>query len=359
MQGHFSFAMPPTKPIAPLLASGWYPSAAEVLISKAVNISGVRDARGEMATIESGTIPFYVDAPGKHVRIRGLRFVRPAGEAILVRAVRGLEISRSKIEGLVPQPSGALAISIDTRGSMPIPASPGTPEDVSGEILIAHNEIDGTGDSARAHTAGVFVFSVGQSPDREVDLLILGNTIINTTSSTVNIRHVAGRARVIGNTLRTALETPGDVDAVRVVDAGPFLITNNTVECKWSNAGGIQVFSPFPEWPTRRARVEDNDVLMLPARGAELGDYSAGISIRGYTDSVTIRRNRISGRARAALMIYSFRGGMPADNALIENRLDRFHSIVADIFIGSGVSGSHIVGEGSISDHGTGTIRER
>jgi hypothetical protein len=359
LQGHFSFATPPTKPLAPMLASGWYAPAAEVLISKAVNISGVRDARGEMATIESGTIPFYVDAPGNPVRIRGLRFVRPAGAAILVRAVRGLEISRSKFDGLRTQPVGALAISIDTHGSMPTPTSPGNPEDVSGEILIAHNEIDASGGSALAYTSGVFVFSVGRSPNEAVDLLIIGNDISNSTSSAVNIRHVAGRARVIDNTLRTSAETPGGVDALRVVDAGPVLITNNTVECKWPNAGGIQVFSPFPEWPTQRATVEDNEVHMSPPAGVELGDYSAGIGISGYTDNVIVRGNRISGRARAALAIYSFRGGRPTDNAFIDNRLDRFQSTIADIFIGSGVSGSHIVGPGSISDHGTRTIRER
>lgn len=359
LKGRFSFAIPPTKPVAPLLASAWYPSDAEILISKAVNISGVRDVRGEMATIGSGTIPFYVDAPGERVTIRGLHFVRPTQAAILVRAVRGLEISSSKIDGLVPFSIGAGGISINTRGEMPLPSSPGNPENVSGRVLIAHNEIDGSGGTARAATAGVTVFSVGQSPDREVDLDIVANQISNTSAPTINIRRVHGRVRVLGNTLQTSPETVGDVDAVRLVNGGSILMANNSVECKWPNAAGINVFSPFAEWPTEHVIVEDNNVLMSPSPGTALGDFSAGISIRGFAQGIVIRHNSISGRAGAALSMYAFRGGVPSDNSFIDNRLEGFEATVADIFVGSGVARGHIVGPGSLSDHGMATILER
>jgi serine/threonine protein kinase len=359
LKGDFSFATPPTKPVAPLLASGWYPAAAEILISKAVNISGVRDARGEMATIKSGTIPFYVDAPGERVTLRGLRFVRPTQAAILVRAVRGLEISSSKIDGLVPFSIGAGGISINTRGEMPLPSSPGNPENVSGHLLIAHNEIDGTGGTAQVATAGVTVFSVGRSPDGEVDLDIIGNDISNTTAPAINIRRVHGRVRVLGNAVHTSPETVGDVDAVRLVNGGSILMANNSVECKWPNAAGIQVFSPFQEWPTEHVIVEDNNVLMSPSPGTAFGDFSAGISIRGFAHGIVIRHNTISGRAGAALSMYAFRGGVPADNAFIDNRLEGFEATVADIFVGSGVARGHITGPGSVSDHGVATILER
>jgi hypothetical protein len=319
----------------------------------------VRDAQGKMATIESGTIPFYVDAPGEPVTIRGIRFVRPTHTAILVRAVRGLEITSSRIEGLVPFSIGAGAISINTRGEMPLPSSPGNPENVSGHLLIAHNEIDGTGGTAQEPTAGVTVFSVGQSPDREVDLDIIANQISNTSAPTINIRRVHGRVRVLGNTVQTSPETVGDVDAVRLVNGGSILMANNSVECKWPNAAGINVFSPFAEWPTEHVIVEDNNVLMSPSPGTALGDFSAGISIRGFAHGIVIRHNTISGRAGAALSMYAFRGGVPADNALIDNRLEGFEATVADIFVGSGVARGHIVGPGSVSDHGSATIRER
>lgn len=151
----------------------------------------------------------------------------------------------------------------------------------------------------------------------------------------------------------------GDVDAVRLVNADSILMANNTVECKWPNAAGIQVFSPFAEWPTTHVIVEDNDVLMSPSPGAALGDFSAGISIRGFAQGIVIRHNTISGRARAALSMYAFRGGVPADNAFVDNRLERFEASVADIFVGSGVARGHIVGPGSVSDQGTATILKR
>lgn len=359
LQGRFSMAVPPTKPIAALLASGWYPSSAQLLISKAVDITGVRDARGAMATIEGGTIPLYIDAQGQRVAIRGLRFVQPRHTAILVAAVRGLEISSSRIEGLVPLADGAGAISINTRGEMPLPSSPGNPENVAGDLLIAHNEIDGIGGTSQLPTAGVTVFSVGRSPDRPVDLDIISNHISNTSAPALNIRRVQGTVRVLGNVLETGPETVGDVDAVRLVGAGSMLMSNNTVECKWPNAAAIQVFSPFAEWPTEHVTVEDNVVLMSPPQGVALGDFSAGISIRGFARGVVVRRNHLSGRARAALSMYAFRGGVPADNALIENSLDGFQSTMSDIFVGSGVARGHIAGPGSLSDHGTATIRER
>jgi serine/threonine protein kinase len=360
LKGDFSFAIAPTKPVAPLLASGWYPAAAEILISKAVNISGVRDAQGGMATIESGTVPFYVDAPGERVTIRGLRFVRPTSAAILVRAVRGLEISSSKIQGVVPfSGGGSGGIAINTRGGMEMLSSSGNPENVSGHLLITDNEIDGTGGTAQAPTAGVVVISVGQSPDRQVDVDIVSNHISNMTAPAINIRRVHGRVRVLGNILQTSRETVGEVDAVRLVDGGSILMANNTVECKWPNAAGIQVYSPYAEWPTDSTIVEDNYVRMSPAPGATLGDFSAGISIRGFAERNVIRHNIISGRARAALSMYAFRGGVPADNAFIDNRLEGFKATVADIFVGSGVVRGHITGPGSLSDHGRATILER
>ena len=359
LRGRFSMALPPTKPIATLLASGWYPASAQLLISKAVDISGMRDARGEMATLEGGTIPFYIDARGQRVVIRGLRFVEPRHTAILVAAVRGLEISSSRIEGLVPLAEGAGGISINTRGQMPLPSSPGNPENVAGHLLIAHNEIDGSGGTSRTPTAGLTVFSVGQSPDKSVDLDIISNHISNTSAPTINIRRVHGTVRIVGNTLETSPETVGDVDAVRLVNADSILMANNAVECKWPNGAAIQIFSPFVEWPTAHVAVADNAVLMSPPTGAALGDYSAGISIRGFARGVVVRHNHLSGRARAALSMYAFRGGVPADNAFIENSLDGFQATVADIFVGSGVASGHVGGPGSLLDHGTATIRER
>src|SRR5215472_8571096 len=72
---------------------------ATILISKAVAISGAPDA-----SIEAGTIPFYIAAPGATVTIQEVRFVRPRKSAILVYAVSGLMIASCSIDGIVPLP---------------------------------------------------------------------------------------------------------------------------------------------------------------------------------------------------------------------------------------------------------------
>ena len=359
LKGRFSFNKPPTKPVAALLASEWYPPAAQVLVSRTVTISGVRDANGEMTTIEAGTIPFYVEARGERVAIRGLRFVRPISDAILVYAARGVEISSCKIEGLVPYAGGGEGIAVTTRGQLPVPASPGNPANVSGRLLIAHNDIDAAGGTARDDTAGIIVFAVGQSPNEEVDLEIIGNDVRNTTQCTICIVRVDGRVRVTGNTLRTSREVEeGSAsrldfsrgDAVRLVSSGTYLMANNSIECYRADAAGIAVFSQFAEWPAERALVEDNDVLMSPPAGSVLRDSSAGISVRGFAHGVVIRHNRIRGRARAALAMQAFRGGVPTDSAFIDNRLDHFEAGLADIFVGSGVLRKRIVGPGTLLD---------
>ena len=75
LRGHFSFDRPPTVPTATAFVGGF----ATVLVSRAVVISGTQDGDRERATIEGGTTPFYVEAPGASVTIQGLRFIRPEG----------------------------------------------------------------------------------------------------------------------------------------------------------------------------------------------------------------------------------------------------------------------------------------
>src|SRR5262245_36461693 len=82
LQGHFSFNRPPTVPTA--ASNG---ALAMVLVSHAVAISGRSDgddtvADDDIATIDGGETPFYVNAPGVSVSIEALRFVSPTHDAI-------------------------------------------------------------------------------------------------------------------------------------------------------------------------------------------------------------------------------------------------------------------------------------
>jgi hypothetical protein len=354
LKGHFSFDRPPTIPTATAFVGG----LAMVLVSKGVTISGTLDEAGEMTSIERGTTPFYVETPGARVTIQGLRFIRPKGDAILVYAVSGLVIASCKIEGEEPLPMiGGDGIDIITSGGIPTPTNPGKPENISGRLLITNNDIDIAGGTDQDNTVGVLVFSVGV-PGTEVDAYISGNKIRNTTEPAINFRRVVGRAFVERNVLTTgSVVGAGTPQVIRVVNSGSYLIAHNWIDCGWAHsAQGIGVFSQFAEWPIERAVVVDNHVTMSPPEGTIFDQDSAAIAVRGFAQDNVVLGNRIRGRARAALSVDVFRGGTPRNTSLVLNRFDDFEPTAADIFVDNGVMNTLIVGDGTVEDHGVGTV---
>ena len=358
LKGHFSFNRAPTVPTATAFVGG----LATVLVSKGVAISGTQNEDGEMATIEGGTTPFYVEAPGARVTIRGLRFIRPRGDAIFVYAVSGLVIASCKIEGLEPLLGGGDGIDIVTSPGIPMPTNPGKPENVSGTLVIADNDIDLAGGTALDLTVGVLIFSVGV-PGAEVEVYVSSNKIKNTTEPAINFRRADGRVYVERNMITTgsvsSQKAPGP-EAIRVANIGSYLIAHNSIDCQWADAEakGIGVFSQLADWPMERASVVDNDVNMEAPEGTVFGPLSAGINIRGFAQGNVVLNNRIRGRARAALSVDVFKGGIPDNNALVLNRFDDFEASVADVFVGDLVMNTRIVGPGTIEDHGVGTVVE-
>jgi hypothetical protein len=363
LRGHFSFDRSPTVPTA--LASAGYPSAT-VLVANAVVISGVGSGDDDIATIEGGTIPFYVEAPGASVTIQALRFIRPVASAILVYAAHGLTITNCKIKGVVPTmlagQIASLAIAIETSGTIPTPTQPDQSENIFGRLLITNNEIDAIGGTAVNNTLGITVFSVGQSPDSEADIYVSGNKISNTTEPAINFRRIGGRAHVEGNVINTgpvsSQVTPGS-EAIRVVNTGSYVITHNIIHCEWPDptAKGVGVFSQYAAWPMEHAIVMDNSVTMSPPPGTTFADFSAGIDIRGFTRDNVVANNKIRGRAKAALSVDPFNGGIPANNTLMLNRLDDFEASSADIFVGEGVTDTLLLGQkGTLEDHGLNTV---
>jgi hypothetical protein len=137
LSGHFSFDTPPTVPNA-LQAIGF--PLATILISKAIAISGAGDA-----IIEGGAIPFFVEAPGAAVTIQNVHFVRPSKSAIVVHAVSGLVVASCGIDGFTPLPNiqfSGIAVGGNDMAVTPSPTQPGHPENISGRIVIANNDID-------------------------------------------------------------------------------------------------------------------------------------------------------------------------------------------------------------------------
>jgi hypothetical protein len=363
LQGHFSFNGAPTVPTA-----GSDGALAMVLVSQAVAISGAGDDDNsvadddDIATIDGGTIPLYVNAPGRSVSIETLRFVSPTHDAIFVYAVNGLTISSCKIQGIVPSPNapGNPGIDISTTGGpVPTPAKPGHPENIYGTISVTNNKLDLTGGTNLVNTLGINVFSVGHSPDKEADIYVSGNHISNVTEPAINFRRIAGQVHVEHNMLTTGEVAGASPEVIRAVNTGIYLIAHNLINCQWSDpqAKGIAVFSQVAVWPMQGASVLDNEVVMSPPPDTVFGDLSAAIEIRGFAQNNVVAHNLIRGRARAALAIDPFNGGLPSDNSLIRNRVVDFEATVADVFIGLGVTNTLIVGDqGTIEDHGINTL---
>jgi len=361
LAGTFSFRQEPTKRVRASLTSAKIatPQAAQVLVSKAVTILGVPDTSGGMATIQGGTIPFYVDAPGSRVTIRRVRFVRPVAKAIEVVAVRDLEIASNRFDGVVPFGPAAAALTINTSGDFPLRSDSGRPSEVSGSILIRQNDIDVPSENAGEYTLGVLVWSVGRSPDAVVTLDITGNKILNTTAPAIMVRRANGRVHIVANTVETSTGLARDDEVIRVANTGSYEIAHNTITCRWLNCVGISLFSQVEEWPMVGAMVEENTVNMLPPAGSVVADSNAAIEIKGFARSNVVRYNIINGRAPTALAIELFKLGYPEDNAFVDNRLDGFHASLASTLVGSGVSRTRLVHPGTVVDRGVSTTIER
>src|SRR5215471_15552360 len=359
LRGHLSFDRPPTIPTA-LQAVGIPLAKATILISKAVAISGARDV-----SIEAGTIPFFVNAPGTTVTIQRVHFVRPTKSAVLVYAVSGLVIASCRIEGIVPLPnvaSSGIGISASDMAVIPTPSQPGHPENITGRILIADNDLDLAGGTAFDNVLGITTFSAGQSPDREVDLYISGNRIRNITEPGINLRRIGGRAHVEGNVITTGPVSSQKIprpEAIRVANIGSYVIAHNVIDCQWPDpdAIGIGVFSPIADWPIADALVVDNDVAMSPPEGVVFGDFSAGIDIRGFAHGNIVANNIIRGRARAAVAVDVFNGRIPSNTRFVLNRFDDFDASVAGVIVGNGASDTLIFGrKGTVNDYGLNTV---
>jgi len=368
--GHFSFDAPPSSnnAIAADLAPPVFPSHAEIKITKSVNISGGEDEDEDqdLATIDGGMIPFYVEAPGQAVSIRRLRFVRPVSHAILIFAVQGLEIASNRIEGLKTfSPNLNGAIGVYTIGTIPNATKPGKPGNVTGSLVIADNDFDVVGGTAAENVLGITVFSVGDSAT-PVEARISGNRISNTTEPAINFRRVVGHVTIDHNAINTGtVGVPNArVQAIRVANLGTYVIAHNVIDCQWAGvaeAQGIGVFSQISAWPIENALVEHNRVTMSPPAGTIFDPFSAAIGVYGFANTNVVRHNEIRGAARAGITMPVFPlapqlPAAPGDNVLARNNFDHFRPSVADMFIGEHALNTRIIGRGTVLDQGDGTV---
>jgi len=359
LKGHFSFDDVPTVAEQPsLLYSG--AALGMVLVSKAVAISGALDDQGEMTSIEGGTNPFYVEAPGAHVTIQGLHFIHSKAVVIRVVATSGLAITSNRIEGVARDTNFVGAIVVSTSPSENPPnAGDGQPENISGTLLIANNDIDAQGTTGSI--LGIVVFAVGKSPDKEADLYVSGNNIRNCTERPIDIYSVGGRAYIERNVITTTSGVGVNVmpsgDVMHIVGPGSYVIAHNSIDCQWTSGlqAGIRLQTRAGQ-PVSHAIVVDNDVNMSAPEGTNFGVTSAAIEVRGDGEGNIVANNRIRGRANFALSVAS-QNGTPQGTTFIMNDLQGFTSAQADLFVDAGGSNTVAVGgQGTVEDHGAGTV---
>jgi hypothetical protein len=346
------------------LRSSTFPALGAVLISKAIVISGVLDDQGEMTTIDGGTSPFYVEAPGAHVTIQGLHFVHPKSCAIFLVAAHDVVIVSNRIEGVVHSAPLNFDYGIILAGNLDAFAAGfggGNNEDVSGTLRIANNDIDLQGQESTDTFLGIYVVGVGKSPDHEAALYISGNSIANSSERPIDIYSVGGRAYIEGNSITTTAGPGRNVspsgDVVHITGPGSFLIAHNTINCQWSSGlqAGIRLMTRANE-PLSHAVVVDNDINMSAPDGTKFGATSAAIEVRGAGEGNIVANNRIRGRAGFALSVAN-QNGTSQGTSFISNDLSGFTSAQADLFVDSGGANTIVVGAvNTVEDHGISTV---
>jgi hypothetical protein len=357
LKGHFSFDAPPTVAEKPSILFTGAPMGM-VLISKAVAISGALDDQDEMTSIEGGINPFYVEAPGAVVTIKGLYFVHSKAVAIRVVAASGLAIASNRIEGVSREAANAAAIAVHTSPGPPGLNSPGQPENISGTVWIVNNDIDMQG-TAGLNFLAIIAFAMGKSPDKEVDLHISGNNIRNSTERPINVYNVGGRASIERNVITTGVpvgSTTPSPDVIHIEGYGSYLIAHNSIDCAWAQGAGIRVQTEHTEWPVSHAIVVDNDVNMSAPEGTVFDVNSAAIEVRGASEGNIVLNNRIRGRANFALSVAA-QNGAPQNTTFIMNDLRGFTSAQADLFVDAGGTNTIAVGrQNTVEDNGSGTV---
>jgi len=368
LKGHFSFDAAPTAAEQPDGFLG-APTFGMIRISKTVAISGALDDQGKMTAIEGGTNPFYVEAPGAHVSIKGLHFLHSKGHVIRVVAAGGLVIASNRIEGVASSFSNVAGILIDTSPGSSPPSADQLEQagNVAGTLLIANNEIDMQAQTGHNYL-GIVVFAAGKSPDQEVDLYISGNQITNSNEYPINVYSIGGRAYIERNVITTTGGAGVNVmpsgGVIYITGPGSFLIAHNTINCQWTSGlqTGIRLHTR-PGQPVSRAIIVDNEVNMSAPEGTVFGITSAAIEISGAGEGNLVLNNRIRGRANFALSVAasipgsSDETGVPQNTTFIMNDLTGFTSAQADVFVDAGGAKTIAVGgQGAVEDHGVGTV---
>jgi hypothetical protein len=206
----------------------------------------------------------------------------------------------------------------------------------------------------------ILLYALGQLPDREAELSVRKNDILNVTERPINIYAVGGRVYVKHNRIATGsfgVDVTPSGDVIHIVGPGQFLIAHNRIDCAWTSGShaGIRLHSHSGELVSF-AIIEDNDINMATPSGEAFTATSSAIEVRGPGEGNMVLNNRIRGRANFALSVITD-GGSPQNTAFLMNNTQDFSAAEADFYVDLGGSNTLLVGQPStVEDHGSGTV---
>lgn len=302
---------------------------------------------------------FEIKASG--VTIQHLHFQGPQAIAIRAAEVNGVIIRDCKIEQL------QVPIGLTTGSAIIVGTMFPNPRTAFGDIQVVGNEIDTLGGPS-VGTVGILfnqagISQAGTTPDQAAHIFVQGNTVKSVTGFGIDFRDLKGHATVVENTIdmgtvgNQAVKYPSGIrcfgSSPKDPCEGQYELVKNDITCGFDRAAGIRLYSASTFARLEGAKVSGNSITMLTAR---LDELNAGIEIRGINIGAGVSHNTIQGQARAALSVIKDPIGAPVDTQLTENHHEKFHFLLADITISTGVKNTKVTATegqtGKIQDFG-------
>lgn len=318
------------------------PGSGTVRLTSNVIVSGTK-AAGRMTTIMGGVAPIQVLSP-IHFTIRGLRFINSFDAAIGVSASRDAVITDNVVENVVPADAGGGT----TEGfGIGINSGNGPTSDITGNVVIARNDIDGV-----PADAGYGIVAA----HHDANVIIEGNKISRINLNGILAGDISGHTFILNNFVVPGPGTNPDFTSgngifVGHARGGQFSISNNTVICDNLQADGIALIASA-DYPVDGSSIVDNDVTML-------GSLYGGVSLYDSPSHVLVANNTIHGNSAYALQIVVGVSSIPSaiGNTFEDNSVADFSPGTSDVFLDINAADTILCNQpGTVVDNGSGTI---
>lgn len=324
------------------------PGGGRVFLTSDASIEGESDGAFG-TTIRGGYPPFL--AVGQPVRsaIRGIHFDAPGIAALFASSSSGIEFTHNRVTDVVGQ-QNYLGLGYGKGQAVWVTAF--RPERVRGELLIAHNVIEGI-DAELGYGLALFGFAA--------ETRIIGNDIrgtntagilvgLNTSPVWIEDNHVLPRAARFPDPSGALLAIGNGISVSR--SEAPTYIRRNIVECENPLADGIFLAGSalLDGSGIENSVVEKNRVTMHDSL------FSA-IALYGSVSGTYVGQNRIDGSGTLAIQVALLfsAADLAESNTFVGNNIAQYESAAVDVFLDTTSRSTVITGNsGTVLDHGEG-----